>query len=183
MDKHESTGGLRKSLSSATEDPRGDRFTRHFIIFFSTGIYSGYAPFAPGTAGTVVAVPLYIVFCRLPYVAYGVTVVAFLFMSCWLSRAAESILQKRDSERIVIDEIGGFLVAMAFLPPAPLYILLGFLLFRFFDIVKPFPARRLEAMRWGYGVVADDVVAGIYTNILLQGFVLLIGRKTPLAFF
>ncbi|NIM96594.1 MAG: phosphatidylglycerophosphatase A, partial [candidate division Zixibacteria bacterium] len=80
-------------------------------------------------------------------------------------------------------EIGGFLVAMAFLPPAPLYILLGFLLFRFFDIVKPFPARRLEAMRWGYGVVADDVVAGIYTNILLQGFVLLIGRKTPLAFF
>ncbi len=89
-------------------------------------------------------------------------------MSCWFCGAAEIIFSKRDSERIVIDEISGFLVAMGFYPPEPMYVLLGFILFRFFDIAKPFPIKKLETLGGGYGVVADDVVAGIYSNLALR---------------
>ena len=138
------------------------------MIFFSTGLYAGYIPLAPGTAGTLIAVPLYLLLSTLPAFSYGITVVAFLFMSSWFARAAELLFLKRDSRRIVIDEISGFLVTMAFLPPLPLYILSGFVLFRFFDIVKPFPIKRLETLGGGYGVVADDVMAGIYSNLVLQ---------------
>lgn len=148
-------------------------FIRHLVIFFSTGLYSGYIPVAPGTAGTIVAVPLYLALSRLPALSYGITVVAFLFMSCWFSRAAEIVFLKRDSGRIVIDEISGFLVTMGFLPPVPLYVLSGFVLFRFFDIVKPFPIKRLENLKGGYGVVADDVMAGIYSNLVIHICILL----------
>ncbi len=150
---------------------------RHLIIIFATGIYSGYMPVAPGTAGTLVAVPLYIVLSRLPFFYYGLTVVAFLFMSCWFSGSAEPIFLQRDSKHIVIDEVGGFLVAMAFLPPVPLYVISGFLLFRFFDIVKPFPVKRLGTLKGGYGVVADDVMAGIYTNLSLHLFIFVLFPK------
>ena len=153
------------------------RFVRHLVILFSTGFYSGYTPVAPGTAGTVVAVPLYLVMSRLPGFSYGFAVVAFLCMSWWFSRAAELIFLKKDSRRIVIDEMAGFLVTMGFLPPAPVYLLSGFVLFRFFDILKPFPIRRLEALKGGYGVVADDIMAGLYSHALLQGSILLFQGK------
>jgi phosphatidylglycerophosphatase A len=143
----------------------------------STGFYSGFSPIAPGTAGTIVAVPLFLALSRLPVLSYVITVVAFFFFSCWLSGAAESIYQEKDSKRIVIDEIFGFLVAMSFMPPAPLYVVLGFFLFRFFDIVKPFPMRRLERLRGGYGVVADDLVAGVYSSLVLHIWVFLLEQK------
>ena len=143
-------------------------FSRRLVILLSTGIYSGYVPLAPGTAGTLVAVPFYWVLSSLSGFFYGITVLAFLFMSSWLAMAAEDIFLKRDSCRIVIDEIGGFLVTMAFLPPLPLYVILGFVFFRFFDVTKPFPIKKLETLGGGYGVVADDVMAGIYSNLALR---------------
>ena len=81
---------------------------------------------------------------------------------------AEPVFRKRDSRHIVIDEVAGFLVTMSFLPPTARHMLLGFALFRFFDIVKPFPIRRLEGLKGGYGVVADDVMAGIYANMVVR---------------
>jgi len=167
-DKPEKKREVGRGLLNHTASQMGSPFVRHLVIFFSTGLYSGYSPVAPGTAGTLVAIPLYLVLSRLPAPSYGITAVAFLFMACWFSGAAESIFLKKDSGRIVIDEIGGFLVTMGFLPPVPLYIFSGFILFRFFDIVKPFPIKRLQALRGGYGVVADDVVAGIYGNLVLH---------------
>ena len=164
--------GARHSLSPVS---------RHLVILLSTGLYSGYVPLGPGTAGTLVAVPFYWVLSSLSGFLYGITVLAFLFMSSWLSMAAENLFQKRDSSRIVIDEIGGFLVTMAFLPALPLYVIAGFVFFRFFDIAKPFPIKKLEALPGGYGVVADDVMAGVYGNLALRVCVHLFeGRFFPL---
>lgn len=154
---------------------------RHLVILFSTGLYAGYCPIAPGTAGTIVGVPLYLVVSRLSPFSYAITVVAFLLVSCWVSRAAEVVFLKKDSRCIVIDEIGGFLVTMGLLSPGPLYVLSGFVLFRFFDIVKPFPIKRLERLKHGYGVVADDVMAGIYSNLVLHLAILLFEGKSPVA--
>jgi phosphatidylglycerophosphatase A len=152
---------------------QGSPIVRHLVVFFSTGFYSGFSPVAPGTAGTIVAVPLYLVLSRLPVFSYGITVVAFLMMSLWFSRAGERVFVKKDSQRIVIDEMGGFLVTMGFLPPGPIYVLSGFFLFRLFDILKPFPIRRLEALRGGYGILADDLMAGVYSHLVLRIAVLL----------
>ena len=170
-------------MRNHTASPLENRFVRHLVIFFSTGFYSGYTPVAPGTAGTIVAVPLYLVLSRLPTLYYGITVVAFLFISWWFSRAAEIVLLKKDSERIVIDEMSGFLVTMGFLPPAPLYVFSGFVLFRFFDIVKPFPIKRLEQLKNGHGVVADDVMAGIYSGLVLHIAIHLFKGKPPMLWF
>lgn len=142
--------------------------SRHMVIFFSTGAYSGFSPIAPGTAGSLVAIPLYLALSKLPALPFALTVVAFLLMAVWLCGIAEVVFEKKDSRKIVVDEIGGFLVTMSFLPRTPRYIVLGFFLFRILDVVKPFPANRLEAVQGGYGVVADDVIAGLYSNLVLQ---------------
>ena len=164
-----SSEDVQNQIVRSLENP----FVRHLVIFFSTGFYAGFSPVAPGTVGTVVAVPLYLAMSRLPAPFYGLTVVAFLFMSWWFSRAAEVVFLQKDSGRIVIDEIAGFLVTMGFVPPVPVYVFFGFVLFRFFDILKPFPIRRLETLRNGFGIVADDVMAGIYSNLVLHISILL----------
>lgn len=74
-----------------------------------------------------------------------------------------------DSSRVVIDEVAGMLIAMLFIPPNIYFLLAGLILFRFFDIVKPLGIRKMEAMPSGTGVMMDDVLAGVYSNILLQG--------------
>jgi phosphatidylglycerophosphatase A len=161
-------GDGRNGFSGCQEGSVQRTVARHLVVLFSTGLYTGYSPIAPGTLGTIVAVPLYLILSRLSAFSYGVTMVTFLFMATWIAWIAEAIFLKRDSQRIVIDEIGGFLVTMAFLPATPRYVFFGFLLFRFFDIVKPFPTRKLETLKGGYGVVADDLMAGIYSNVVLR---------------
>jgi phosphatidylglycerophosphatase A len=96
------------------------------------------------------------------------TLVAFFFLSSWISGQAQNHWGKRDDPRIVIDEIMGYLITMFWLPKTTLFIILGFFLFRFFDIFKPPPIRLLEKVKGGYGVVLDDVLAGVYSNIILQ---------------
>ena len=151
-------------------------FLRRMVIFFSTGAYSGFAPIAPGTAGSIVAIPLYLALSGLPAFLFVITVVAFLFMATWFCGVAQVIFQKKDSRQIVIDEIGGFLVTMSFLPRTPLYVVSGFILFRILDVAKPFPANRLEAMEGGYGVVADDVIAGMTACLLFLALAWIAGK-------
>ena len=97
----------------------------------------------------------------------------FIALSWWLSRAAEAVFLENDSRRIVVDEMAGFLVTMGFLPPVLVYLVTGFILFRFFDIVKPFPIRRLESLEGGFGVIADDLMAGVYSHLALRIAILL----------
>jgi len=142
---------------------------KHFILILATGFGVGYAPIAPGTVGTLIAVPIYYFLSNISSPVYEITLVGFFFLSVWISESAEIFFGKKDDRRIVIDEIMGFLITMVWVPKTAILIVIGFFLFRFFDILKPFPIRRLEkGLKGGYGVVLDDVMAGVYANIVLQ---------------
>ena len=142
---------------------------KHFILILATGFGVGYSPVAPGTLGTLIAIPVYYFLSNISSPIYEITLIGFFFLSVWTSENAEIFFGKKDDQRIVIDEIMGFLVTMLWVPKATLFIIIGFFLFRFFDILKPFPIRSLEKrLKGGYGVVLDDVLAGVYANIVLR---------------
>lgn len=142
---------------------------RPFVILFATWGGTGYSPVASGTVGTVAAIPLYLVLAGLPLPVYLLTLLPFFFFSCWVAGRAESLFQEKDSGKIVIDEVVGYLVTMTGAPLSWQGVILGFLLFRFFDIVKIEPASYFDRhLKNGYGVVLDDVVAGVYACLLLH---------------
>ena len=144
-------------------------FLEKLAVFISTGVYTGYFPFAPGTIGTITAIPLVLLLSFFTPFTYAIATVAIFFCGVWSSGIAEVFFQKKDASQIVIDEIVGFLIAMFMVPRGAKYIILGFFLFRFFDIVKPYPASFMnEQVKGGWGVVLDDVFAGIYANISIQ---------------
>lgn len=140
-------------------------------ILVSSFFYLGYSPVAPGTVGTLGAVILFYVISGFSHAFYLFFIVVLIIFSVWVSEVARIRLGDSDPSRIVIDEVCGFLVTMILIPPSIINIALGFLLFRFFDILKPPPIRRSETLPGGLAIVADDVLAGIYANILLQVFV------------
>ena len=139
------------------------------ILVFATGFGTGYAPIASGTFGTMAAIPLFILLSQWgnPGVLAGLVFIALLGIPA--SNHMERSLGVSDPGRIVIDEIAGYLLAMAGSPVEARYIIAGFFLFRFFDIVKPPPVRQAEKyLRGGLGVVADDLLAGVYAWICLR---------------
>lgn len=140
-----------------------------FIIWLASGCYSGYFPLAPGTAGTLVGIPIYFLFSFFPPSIYLLSSAAAFFLAWWASEQAEVIFARRDSPKIVIDEIVGYLIAMALLPSTLTMVIGGFLFFRIFDIIKIYPAGLIERrVSGGLAVVLDDAVAGLYANLLLQ---------------
>jgi phosphatidylglycerophosphatase A len=140
----------------------------HLVLFIAEGMYSGKSPFAPGTAGTVVGVLLYLLLAGLSPAVYLAACVLVAVIAVWTAGEAEQLLGKKDPGAVVIDEIAGFLISMILVPPAWTFIAAGFFLFRFFDVVKPWPLRRLQDLHGGLGIVLDDIGAGVYTNIVLQ---------------
>lgn len=140
-----------------------------FFLLFATGFGVGHSPIAPGTLGTLIAIPAYYFLSEIPSPLYEITLIGFFFLSVWISENAETFFGKKDDRRIVIDEMIGFLITMLWVPKTIPFILTGFFLFRFFDILKPFPIRHLEKrLKGGFGIVLDDVMAGVYANIVLQ---------------
>lgn len=135
----------------------------------ATFFYSGLSPKAPGTIGTIAAIPLvYMMTFLSPMIYMGCTLV-FVVFSIFISHRYDQALGKHDSSEIVIDEVAGFMVTMIWLPPTWHSFVIGFVLFRALDILKPFPIRTLDQrIQGGLGVVADDIAAGIVANILLQ---------------
>lgn len=139
------------------------------ILFFASGFGAGYVPLMPGTAGSLIGILVFLLIHRMVIPLYIITVVAFVFLSIWASGRAEIIYGKRDDKRIVIDEIVGMLVGLFAMPVNIKIMLAGFLLFRFFDIAKVFPANLVQSkLDGGPAVVLDDIVAGIYTFICLH---------------
>lgn len=137
----------------------------HFIAF---GFGSGAIPIAPGTFGTLMAIPFYLALRSLPLSAYIVIVVAIMIASMWLSEKVSKEIRVDDHQGMCLDEIVGFLVTMTAIPHGAGWIVAGFILFRFFDIVKPWPIRLIDTkMHNGIGVILDDVMAGIYSWIIL----------------
>lgn len=143
----------------------------------STCFGLGYIPFAPGTFGSLAAFGLYLLLPKLLFegsARYISTAAVLLFALLFVPvvRRAERLLGE-DSPKIVIDEVFGYLLAVMFLPKTFMIGLWAFILFRVFDIAKPFPINRSQAIGKGFGVMIDDLLAGLYANILLQFIIIL----------
>ncbi len=134
----------------------------------------GYAPWAPGTAGTLGAIPLFFALRDLPLWLYALTVVALVALGSFAADVAGRYWKVADASPIVIDEVAGYLVTMAFVPFSPVPALLGFALFRVFDVLKPWPASAFDRVKNGFGVVMDDVAAGVFAWASLQLLALLL---------
>ena len=147
-------------FTRSPSSPHHSDSIEYLILLFATGFGAGFSPVVPGTMGTLIAIPIYYFISSISFPLYELTLAAFFFFSSWVAGQAERYWEKKDDRRIVIDEIMGFLVTMLWVPKTPLSIVSGFVLFRFFDILKPFPIRRMEQAKSGYGVVLDDVLAG-----------------------
>jgi phosphatidylglycerophosphatase A len=142
---------------------------RKVILFLASGFGSGYLPSVPGTWGSLVGLLLYWPLQRLAPVPLGITVFTVAILSCWIAGLAERELGSKDPQVIVIDEVAGMFFSLVFVPFHWKTGLAGFFLFRIFDIWKPFPARLIQdKLPGGWGVVGDDLMAGIYANLVLQ---------------
>jgi phosphatidylglycerophosphatase A len=134
--------------------------------------FLGYSPFAPGTIGSLFALATFLCIDLSPYAHFSIIIIVAL-VGTYASSAAEKVLREKDSKKIIIDEFAGFYVSVFCIPKTVGFIIAAFLLFRFFDILKPLFIAKLETtLSGGIGVMADDILAGIYTNIVLQVFVL-----------
>ncbi|MFA7683255.1 MAG: phosphatidylglycerophosphatase A [Syntrophales bacterium] len=142
----------------------------------ATGLGLGFLPWAPGTAGSLLGIPLYYFIAFFPWPLYLITAAAFACLAVCLAHSAEVLFAKKDASCIVIDEVAGMLFTFFLVTPTVAHIVTGFLLFRFFDIVKFFPANWCQYhLPGGLGIVADDLVAGIYANLTLLGLIYFFG--------
>jgi len=140
------------------------------IHFFAFGFGSGLSPVAPGTFGTLAAVPLYLILVLYTNsLMYFLLVVLFTLLGFWLCGKSADDLGVHDHPGIVWDEIVGFLITMYLAPLSWIWIVAGFCLFRFFDILKPWPIRKLDReVGGGVGIMLDDILAGLFAWIVLQ---------------
>jgi phosphatidylglycerophosphatase A len=147
-----------------------DKIRQKFTLILASGGGVGFLPFLPGTLGTLVALPISVAINRLAERQRIMAVLALLsliLIAIVLADQAARILQIKDPQIVVIDEIAGFAVAN-FLTNSAHGLILAFVLFRFFDIGKVFPAGRLETLPGGMGIVLDDIMAGIYTFVIIH---------------
>ncbi len=140
----------------------------HFIAF---GFGSGAVPFAPGTFGTLMAIPFYLLMQPLPHLLYLFLLILITVASMWLCDKVSKEINAHDHSGMCLDEIVGYLVTMFSAPQGITWMVAGFLLFRLFDIWKPWPIRYVdEHVKGGTGMILDDVLAGVYSLILLRLF-------------
>jgi len=145
------------------------KFREKAVMFLATGFYIGNIPVAPGTFGSLLGLPLCFSLTGISASSAVLWTLLFILFAVWIADAAEKILKQNDPGCIVIDEIAGMMVALVGLPFNPITVVIGFIIFRILDILKPFPIRDLDKrIPGGLGVVADDVAAGILTNLLLR---------------
>jgi phosphatidylglycerophosphatase A len=143
---------------------------RRLAVFVCSFGYIGFFPFAPGTVGSAAGIALYLALrhSNVPYIE-ALTIVGLFAAGVVFTRPCEEDLRCTDPGPIVIDEVMGMLITLFMIPVGWLGMLLGFLLFRALDVAKPFPARQLERLHGGLGVMSDDAMAAVYANLLLRG--------------
>jgi phosphatidylglycerophosphatase A len=139
-------------------------------VFIATVGYCGYFPFAPGTVGSAAGLLFYALVWWIGSPVFEIAFIAVLFAAgVWAGTTAERYFGGVDPGPIVMDEVVGMLITLAFIPGLGLSgALAGFFLFRIFDVIKPFPADRLERLHGGLGVMADDAMAAVYANLSLR---------------
>ena len=140
-----------------------------FAVFFATAGYAGYFPIAPGTVGSAVGLVVYLLVWWTKSPIVEVALIAAIFAGgMWAATHAERFFGGIDPGPVVIDEVLGMLVTLAFIPAGWPAALAGFVIFRIFDVIKPYPANRLEKLHGGFGIMADDAMAGVYANLSLR---------------
>ncbi len=145
------------------------RYKQQVILFGATGGWIGYAPVAPGTFGSLAALPVCLLLAGLPLIPRVIVLLMVLGGGTWIAHAAERIVGQNDPKQVVIDEIGGMAVALFALPFTPFFVIWGFALFRVFDILKPLPIRWVDQkVSGGLGIMLDDIIAGIFSNLVLR---------------
>ena len=138
-------------------------------LFIATCGYLGYVPVAPGTFGSAAGLVVLAAVRWSGSPALELAVIILLFaVGVWSANAAERHFGGVDPAPVILDEVVGMLITLAFLPVNITGAIVGFLLFRLFDVVKPWPANRLEALHGGLGVMADDAMAGVYGNVAMR---------------
>ena len=142
---------------------------KHPVHFLSLGFGSGLMPKAPGTFGTLVAIPVYLLLADLSVLTYSLIVLALFVLGIYLCQKTTDELKVHDHSGIVFDEIVGFLITMIAVPVTWQWIVAGFILFRIFDIIKPWPISWLDRkVHGGLGIMLDDVLAGVFALAIMQ---------------
>lgn len=136
------------------------------ITLLSTGCYTGYTPKAPGTAGSILGLGLVWIMSDLALPYYLLATLAFFVLGVWVSSRAEPLFG-HDGAEIVIDEVVGIMIVFTGMSLDVITVIAGFFLFRALDIWKPFPCDRMQRLSGGWGVMMDDAIAAVYTNLLL----------------
>jgi phosphatidylglycerophosphatase A len=137
------------------------------IKLFSTFFYAGLIPLAPGTAASFIGVLIYFTICRFPALYAGV-LLAIIVLGFLVSGASEKVFKQKDPSAVVIDEVAGILIAFCALPLSMPVAWTAFFLFRAFDMFKIYPVNRFESLAGSWGIMMDDIIAGIYTNITMR---------------
>jgi len=138
-------------------------------VFIATVGYCGYFPIAPGTVGSAAGLVFYLLvwWTQSPLVEIGL-ILGLFALGTWAGTVTERYLGGVDPGPIVLDEVVGMLITLALIPVGVSAAIVGFFLFRLFDVIKPYPAGRLESLHGGLGVMADDAMAAVYANISLR---------------
>ena len=141
---------------------------RDFIVkTLSTVFYVGYLPFIPGTFASIVGLFLFYLIKDNIFLYIFFTLI-LIILGFLISGKAEKVFGKKDARFIVIDEVSGMLLALIFIPYEIKLVIMAFLLFRILDAFKPYPSDKLERLTGSIGIMSDDIIAGLYTNIILQ---------------
>ena len=139
------------------------------VVFLAMGLGSGLSPKAPGTAGTLLTVPLVYFLQQQTLLVYALVTLFILLTGSWVCGYAAKKLQVHDHSGIVYDEVAGFLITMFMMPQSWTLMFIGFILFRFFDAVKPWPISWIDKnIHGGFGIMFDDVVAGVISLLCLM---------------
>ncbi len=141
---------------------------RRFGVVFATAGGAGYFPFAPGTVGSALGALLYLATLSWPLIWQAALIAAVSLGGTWAGGVAARHFGREDPSQVVIDEVAGQLVTFFATGISHQGVVVGFLIFRVFDIVKPWPARQFEKFPGGAGIMADDLMAGVYANLLLR---------------
>lgn len=143
------------------------------IQFVATGFYSGLSPRAPGTIGSLAVLPLLYFALQLEWKLYIILTLALFFLGVWVCSQYEKTFKRHDASEVVVDEFAGMFVAGFLMEPTIVHLGVIFVVFRIFDILKPFPISYLDRkVPGGMGVMIDDIVAGFFTSIVLQALVI-----------
>ena len=149
--------------------PSAKTILAHPIHLLAFGFGAGLSPKAPGTVGTLVAIPIFILMSQLTLINYIILLILIVILSFYIAGESARLLGVHDHGGIVIDEICGYLLTMIMAPNSWQAIIIGFILFRVFDIFKPWPIKYLDQhIPGGVGIVVDDLMAGIYALLSLQ---------------